>query len=185
MGSDIHLDAADIHGEDQSGNPHAEHLADDPHRGGGPRGDPVKLSLNRGHDRVRVGGREKGEAETEEQEAGDNIGQACFLSQENQQEKADGIEGHADRGNDPGLHAVGKTSGKRREDGLRCGLKDENGAGMQRRVALYVLEEEAQKEADREGGAVVDQRSQIGEGEDPVSPEEVNIEDRALLPQFP
>ena len=185
MRSGMDRDGTQKQGENQSCNSHAEHLADDPHGRSGSRGDPVERPFDRRHDRIGVGGREKGYTEAEEKKADDNIGQACFLFQEDQQEKASGNEGHTDGREGLGFNAVGKTPGKGREDRLRYRLKDKNGTGMQRGVALYVLEKQAQKETYREGSAEVDQGRQVGEGKDPVSSEETDIEERAFSPEFP
>ena len=95
------------------------------------------------------------------------------------------LKAHAQRGHHPGLQPVGKAAGQRREQGHDHGLGDQDQAGAARGKALDVLQVEAQQEADGEGGAVVDQRRQVGKGEDGVAAQQARLENGVGAARLP
>ncbi len=134
-------------------------------------------ALDGAHDGVHVGRGEQPEAQAQKEKAAEDEGKRRGRAEEDEQGQAEAREAHPEGGQNERLDAVRKPAGERRAGGHDHRLGDEDEAGLLGRQALDVLKIEADEETDRGRGAVVDEGGQIGISEDPVAPEEAQVED--------
>ncbi len=151
----------------------------------GRRGYAVVFCINRAHDGVCVRGGKKGEAESHQHQGGHDETQAALGLQPDKQKQAGGGNPHAQRSHQPGFQPVGKLPGQRRKGSHDHRLGDEHQSGRTGIESLDVLQVEAQQEGDGEGGAVINQRRQVGKGKNRIAADQASLKNWMVVMGFP
>ena len=152
----------------------------------GGRGHAQVALLHAPHDGVGDGGGEEREAEPQHAQRGDDVpvGRGLARGRRRPTARARRRPCRRRRRNGP---APGRPAGRRparRRSARRCRSRGRSPAVWASRP-LVVLQVEAHEEGHGEGGRVVDEGGDVGEGEHPVAPKQVDVQHRIGRPRLP